>query len=193
MTEIPRNTILARVRAAASLHERAPLPAPLVPATPSGEDPALVFQRRFVEVGGEVVLLKDRRSAMAWCESWYGGFRTAAVSAALDPALAPVLERAAPSVADLGVSVAVAAAADTGSLLLGSSEGRRLQLLPPVHLVWVRRDLVRATLVEALAMVRELPGAAIGVHSGPSKSADIGGVLVRGVHGPGRIVAAILG
>jgi len=34
---------------------------------------------------------------------------------------------------------------------------------------------------------------ALGLHSGPSKSADIGQVLVRGVHGPGRVVAVIIG
>jgi L-lactate dehydrogenase complex protein LldG len=33
--------------------------------------------------------------------------------------------------------------------------------------------------------------AALALHSGPSKSADIGRILVRGVHGPGRLVAAV--
>ncbi len=38
----------------------------------------------------------------------------------------------------------------------------------------------------------DLPSA-IGLHSGPSKSADIGHVMVKGVHGPGRLIAVVLG
>jgi L-lactate dehydrogenase complex protein LldG len=91
------------------------------------------------------------------------------------------------------VSLAVGAAAQTGSLLLSSKEGRRSQLLPPVHLVWVRAEDVRTTLGEALQACREDLPATLALHSGPSKSADIGQILVTGVHGPGRIIAAILG
>ena len=40
--------------------------------------------------------------------------------------------------------------------------------------------------------IAQLPSA-IGLHSGPSKSADIGQVLVRGVHGPGRVIAVLVG
>ena len=35
--------------------------------------------------------------------------------------------------------------------------------------------------------------AALGLHSGPSKSADIGGTVVTGVHGPGRCIAVLEG
>ena len=85
------------------------------------------------------------------------------------------------------------AAADTGSLVLPSDQGRAAQLLPPVHLVWVERDRVLPTLADALerAEAEGLP-AALALHSGPSKSADIGQVLVTGIHGPGRVVAAVL-
>ncbi len=97
-----------------------------------------------------------------------------------------------PSEAALGVSLAVGAAAQTGSLLLSSKEGRRPQLLPPVHLVWVHAPDVRTTLGDALEACRENLPATLALHSGPSKSADIGQILVTGVHGPGRIIAAIL-
>ncbi|MGC8905434.1 LUD domain-containing protein, partial [Thermus sp.] len=39
--------------------------------------------------------------------------------------------------------------------------------------------------------LKALP-AALGLHSGPSKSADIGQVMVKGVHGPGRLVVVVL-
>ena len=44
---------------------------------------------------------------------------------------------------------------------------------------------------EALQDLQTLPRA-LGLHSGPSKSADIGQVMVKGVHGPGRLVVVVL-
>ena len=44
---------------------------------------------------------------------------------------------------------------------------------------------------DALGAVRADLPAAIGLHSGPSKSADIGQVMVKGVHGPGRVIAVV--
>jgi L-lactate dehydrogenase complex protein LldG len=112
-------------------------------------------------------------------------------------ALRPAVPALAPETAPLGISMAAGAAAETGTLLLDSREGRRLQLLPPVHLIWILESDIERTLGAALARFRAdsaeagLP-AAIGLHSAPSKSADIGRILVVGVHGPGRVIAAII-
>ena len=38
---------------------------------------------------------------------------------------------------------------------------------------------------------KRLPAVA-GLHSGPSKSADIGRTIVTGVHGPGRCIAVLI-
>ena len=74
---------------------------------------------------------------------------------------------------------------------MDARDGRRVQLLPPVHVVLVRAEDIHATLARALdALDGDLPSG-LGLHSGPSKSADIGQVLVRGVHGPGRVVAVV--
>ena len=154
--------------------------------------PAELFAQRFAAAGGEVVRLAGAPEAREWLASFAGGFAAAAVGHGVPPELRPPLPAVAPEEAPLGVSQALAAAADTGTVILGSGEGRRPQLLPPVHLVWVPRRGVAPTLGEALgALAGELP-AALGLHSGPSKSADIGQVLVTGVHGPGRVVAVIL-
>jgi L-lactate dehydrogenase complex protein LldG len=62
----------------------------------------------------------------------------------------------------------------------------------PTHVVFVHARDVYATLREALiGLADDLPSA-IGFHSGPSKSADIGQILVKGVHGPGRLVAVLM-
>ena len=66
------------------------------------------------------------------------------------------------------------AVAETGSLVLDARDGRRVQLLPPTHVVLVRTRDVRATLAEALDEVARDQPSAVGLHSGPSKSADIG-------------------
>lgn len=108
-------------------------------------------------------------------------------------ALRPDLPAADPSEADLAVSVALGAAAQTGSLVLSSREGRRLQVLAPVHLVWVEAADVHPTLGEALEAAKDDLPAVLALHSGPSKSADIGQIMVTGVHGPGRLVAAVMG
>ena len=201
MSRNARERILSRVRDANRDREPVshpgPLPGAAEPPGPFGEagraDPVGAFEDRLRAAGGEVVQLANEEGARRWLEEFAGGFESVSVCAGVPDALQPVLPAAPPSEAALGVSLAVGAAAQTGSLLLSSKEGRRPQLLPPVHLVWVRAEDVRTTLGEALqACCEDLP-ATLALHSGPSKSADIGQILVTGVHGPGRIIAAILG
>ena len=49
-----------------------------------------------------------------------------------------------------------------------------MQLLPQVHVVWVPEGRIFPRLADALLELQgDLP-AAVGLHSGPSKSADIG-------------------
>ena len=159
----------------------------------AGVEPVRAFESRFQAAGGEVIRLADEAAARVWLEDFASEFESVSVCTGVPGALQPALLAAPPSEASLGVSVAVGAAAQTGSLLLSSREGRRAQLLPPVHLVWVRARDVHTTLGDALQTCREDLPAVLALHSGPSKSADIGQILVTGVHGPGRIIAAILG
>ena len=201
MSRDARERILNRVRAANRDREPVshpgPLPEAAEPPGPFGEagraDPVGSFESCLRAAGGEVVRLANEETARRWLEEFAGGFESASVCTGVPDALHPALPGVPPSEAALGVSLAVGAAAQTGSLLLSSKEGRRSQLLPPVHLVWVRAEGVRTTLGEALQACREDLPATLALHSGPSKSADIGQILVTGVHGPGRIIAAILG
>jgi hypothetical protein len=93
--------------------------------------------------------------------------------------------------AEAGVTLCEVAAAETGSVLVASGPGRsRLaSLAPPVHIVLVRPSVVAASLEEAFMRV---PPRTCWLVTGPSRTADIEGVLVRGVHGPKRLWVVLI-
>jgi len=107
--------------------------------------------------------------------------------------------RALVATADLGVTGADLAVAETGTLVLVSAAGRprSTSLLPPCHVA----IFDRAALVESLEQVgvaleawhEGTPpperGAMINFITGPSRTADIELTLTRGVHGPKEIHA----
>jgi L-lactate dehydrogenase complex protein LldG len=104
--------------------------------------------------------------------------------------------RAACASADIGITGADYALADTGTLVILSSpeEARLISLLPPVHLAIVSQDKILTGLDELLTI---LPRPAEQTSSmvlitGPSRTADIEQILVRGVHGPGEIHVVIV-
>ena len=99
--------------------------------------------------------------------------------------------RAACAAADFGITGADYALADTGTLVMLSSqrEARMISLLPPVHIAVVAREKILTGLDELYTV---LPHPADETSSmvlitGPSRTADIEQILVRGVHGPGEI------
>jgi L-lactate dehydrogenase complex protein LldG len=143
--------------------------------------------------GGEVIRQPGLEAAAAWLAELASAFETAAVGATVPRELRPPLPVASPVSADLGVSHARGAIAETGSLLLDARDGRQSQLLAPTHVVFVRATDVHATFRDALREIRDDLPSAVGLHSGPSKSADIGHVMVKGVHGPGRLIAVVIG
>ncbi len=187
-----RDRILARVRRAlAGLPEAALPEGPVAPTAPPEEIFAR-FAARLEAAGARVERLPDPDAARAFLAEAEKGARAAWTSPLVPAPLRPSLSEAPPEEADLGVSRALAGVAETGSLLLTSREGRRGQLLVPRHLVWLAaRDLV-LTLLEALERGQAEDAAALALHSGPSKSADIGQIMVRGVHGPGELWVGVL-
>lgn len=190
-----RERILTRVRTALAERAGVPHPGPFRGSRPEPvpADPVDGFSTLFLRAGGEVVRVADEAVAASWVRAFADGFGSVAVGATVPPPLAPAARPSAPpETAELGISMALGAVAETGSLLLDSNDGRRTQILPPTHLVVVRASSVHPSMVAALTSLRFSLPAALGLHSGPSKSADIGQVLVRGVHGPGRVVALII-
>ncbi len=195
-----RDAVLRRVRSALEGRLRFEHPGPFEGWRPTGgaekpPTPAQLvdrFARMFAAAGGEVARASSEEEAESWLLRFAQGFGAVSLGATLPLGVAVGLGTAAPELAALGVSMARGAVAETGSLILDARDGRRTQILPPTHVVLVRERDVHATLTDALtSLAGDLPSA-IGLHSGPSKSADIGQVLVRGVHGPARVVALVL-
>ncbi len=104
--------------------------------------------------------------------------------------------RAECSIAGLGITSADYALADTGSLVMISStqEARLISLLPPVHLALVPRDRLLTGLDELFSLLPHPAeqSSSMVLITGPSRTADIEQILVRGVHGPGEIHAVIV-
>jgi L-lactate utilization protein LutC len=85
--------------------------------------------------------------------------------------------------AEVGVCLADLAIAETGALVVSAGPGRaRLtSLAPPVNLVLIREDDIVNTPEQAFS---QIPSTTTVIIAGTSRTADIEGVLVRGVHGP---------
>jgi L-lactate utilization protein LutC len=97
---------------------------------------------------------------------------------------------------DVGITSADYALADTGSLVMLSSpqEARMISLLPPAHIAVVPRERILTGLDELFSILPD-PAAqtsSMVLITGPSRTADIEQILVRGVHGPGLITVVIV-
>ena len=205
-----RSSILDRVRIALANREVVEHPGSFEgwrPVMHSG-DPTEQFTEMFEKAGGEVVSFNTQAEASLWVRGFLADFDSLSLGELArnrlneDARPDDWIKETDPSAAEAGVSLAFGAVAETGSLMMTPQDGRRAQLLPPVHVVFVDQAKIYETLSEGLlALKNELHSgnneggglpSAVGLHSGPSKSADIGQVLVKGVHGPGRVVTVIV-
>lgn len=99
--------------------------------------------------------------------------------------------QAACAAAEFGITSADYALADTGTLVMIASpeEARLVSLLPPVHIAVVPRARILTGLDELLSILPRPANltSSMVLITGPSRTADIEQILVRGVHGPGEI------
>jgi L-lactate dehydrogenase complex protein LldG len=105
--------------------------------------------------------------------------------------------RAVAAASDVGITSADYALADTGTLVMISSaaEARLVSLLPILHVAVVPVDRILTGLDE-LFTLNPRPAdrsSSMVLITGPSRTADIEQILVRGVHGPGQITVIIVG
>jgi L-lactate dehydrogenase complex protein LldG len=200
-----REAILSRVRGAlAPLRERAPLPpydadVAVMRSLIAGRDLVEVFSERsrkvngltFTEVGAVVAYLR--------AGGWLRGY--------CDPALWPMLapnfgadftiehefDRERVDDYAFGITRAAAAIAESGTIVLNdATTSRRLAALAPwVHIAVVERAKIFSDLPEAVAALGDDRN--VIWCTGPSKTADVEGILIEGVHGPGVQIALVMG
>jgi L-lactate utilization protein LutC len=98
--------------------------------------------------------------------------------------------------ADFGITSADYALADTGTLVMLSSgrEARMISLVPPVHIAVLPKDRFLTGLDDLFTVVptpAEISSSMVLI-TGPSRTADIEQILIRGVHGPGELYVVVV-
>jgi L-lactate dehydrogenase complex protein LldG len=97
---------------------------------------------------------------------------------------------------DVGITSVDYALADTGTLVMLSSprEARMISLLPPAHIAVVPRARILTGLDELFSLLSNPAEAtsSMVLITGPSRTADIEQILVRGVHGPGQLSVVVV-
>ncbi|HTL68915.1 MAG TPA: LUD domain-containing protein [Lacunisphaera sp.] len=199
-----RDTILSRVRSAlAPLPRRAPLPdweseLVVMRQARGAVDPWTLFAERLRGVNGtpltsagELITLLDR-----------GGWRHGYCDPQVWPKLAAafptsftvetMFDRARVDEFQFGITRASAAIAETGTLVLtdDGTASRLAALAPWVHIAVLARADIFTDVPQAVAALPKDPNV-IWV-TGPSKTADVEGILIEGVHGPGVQVALLI-
>ena len=97
----------------------------------------------------------------------------------------------------VGVTLAVAAVAETGTLVLASGPERPtlLAYLPESSVVVVAADWIEASYEDAWESIRAMPGGvprSVNFITGPSRTADIAQKLELGAHGPRRLLVLVV-
>jgi L-lactate dehydrogenase complex protein LldG len=217
-----RQEFLARIRTAAESGRRfrvhpneAAATAPLRGEAPA--DLVEAYVREATSAGGRVQLCRDWSSARDELAQWLVRYEPRVAACWRHPTLkklrleslldehgiervdAETLHRLGRDVqrerilaADIGITSAACAVAETGSLLCAHALGqeRVASLAPPVYFAVVERSQIVADLFDAFTWLHDNYGLDVPSNatfiSGPSKTGDIETKLVTGVHGPGK-------
>lgn len=91
-----------------------------------------------------------------------------------------------------GITRATGAIAESGSVIIDDERtSHRLAALSPwVHVAVLQRGEIHRTISDAIAALGDSPN--IIWCTGPSKTADVEGILIEGVHGPGEQIALLV-
>lgn len=199
-----RESILSRVRGAlAPLHDRAPLPEydselAVLRKMIAGRDLVELFSERLRRLNGLAVTKPADVVEYLRKNKWTHGYCDPVIWPRLAPAFGPEFkvetefDRARIDDYAFGITRAAGAIAESGTIILNDSvTSRRLAALAPwVHIAVVERAHIHADLPTAVAALGSDPN--VVWVTGPSKTADIEGILIEGVHGPGQQLALVL-
>lgn len=158
------------------------LPEPFDSCEASELDLWELFDKRFQALGGSFVSWKELEKYED--QSWYVD-PLVELPQTFNPHRSHVWK------ADFGVTRADLAIAEAGTFLLAQGVAARLaSLAPPMHVVVIHKSSIVHSLAEAVPHFGRRNAVLV---TGPSRTADIEGVLVRGVHGPKSILALVEG
>ncbi|MBM3727095.1 MAG: lactate utilization protein [Acidobacteria bacterium] len=208
-----RDTILGRIRTNLKKGPGLTGPPPAVRIAPPRVAPEAYvasFKERLEALAGRVHHVAQPEEALAIVQGIIGDKSTVASNA-------PILARCgitrlgnvqsgftdaaslkeASAQAEYGITSADFALAETGTLVMLSSheEARMASLVPVRHIAVVETARLLSGLDELLGRL-ERPNdqtASMVLITGPSRSADIEQILVRGVHGPGEVTVIFVG
>lgn len=199
-----REAILGRVRAAlAPLAERAKMPdydteIAVLRQVLANRDPLVVFADRLQRVNGSALTDVPALVNRLRDGKWFHGY----CDPVLWPRLAPhfgaefqvetVFDRTRIDDYAFGITRAAGGIAELGTIILkdASTSYRLAALTPWVHVAVFPRAGLFSDLPQAVAALGDDPN--IIWCTGPSKTADVEGILIEGVHGPGVQIALVL-
>ena len=199
-----REAILARVhQALAPLPRRAALPEydseiAVLRQLLAGRDLVELFTERITRVNGLAFTEVGALVAHLRANGWLHGY----CDPVLWPRFAPhfgsdfkvetAFDRKRVDDYAFALTRAAGAIAESGTIVLNeATTSRRLAALAPwVHVAVIERAAIFADLPHAIAALGSDPNV-IWI-TGPSKTADVEGILIEGVHGPGLQIALVL-
>ena len=200
-----RDAIFAKINSATdALKTKAAYPEydmTLVHSAPKldGTDLWKIFSRNFKAVNGKTMtsvaglaeFLKGTNQLRGYCDpALYESIGSPLAAAGL--AVETEYDRSRYDDYQFGITRATGAIAESGSLILDDDRtSRRLAALSPwVHVAVIKRDEIHRTIPDAIAALGDSPN--IIWCTGPSKTADVEGILIEGVHGPGEQIALLV-
>jgi L-lactate dehydrogenase complex protein LldG len=192
-----REAIMARVRGAlAPIAERARMPdydGGLVLARSRRDrgDPLAEFASRIRAVNGELVENPSALAARLREHQWMHGYCDPGLWPGLEPhfgagfIVETVFDRSRVDDYQFGITRGMGAIAETGTVILhdATTSSRLGALAPWAHAAVIPRSALYSDLSEAVAALGGDPN--VVWCTGPSKTADVEGILIEGVHGPG--------
>jgi L-lactate dehydrogenase complex protein LldG len=200
-----RSSIFAKIESAtAALKTRAPLPEYNVSVTHSlpkleGSDLWEIFHRNFKAVNGKPMSSVDELAAFLKFTSQLYGYCDPALFESIGSKLAAAglsveteYDRERYDDYQFGITRATGAIAESGTVIIDDNRtSRRLAALSPwVHVAVLERQDIHRTISDAIAAFGDSPN--IIWCTGPSKTADVEGILIEGVHGPGEQIALLV-
>jgi L-lactate dehydrogenase complex protein LldG len=199
-----RELILKKVtESLSSLPSRASLPEyagdlAVMRKVTEGRDLLELFSERISLVNGSVVTNLEKLRDRLIEGNWKHGYCDPTLWPSLAPILSPhftvetIFDRTRIDDYAFAVTRAVGAIAETGTIILNDSltSYRLAALTPWVHIAYVRKSEIMADMSLAVSALGKDPN--VIWCTGSSSTADVEGILIRGVHGPGVQIALVI-